>query len=555
MVNHTPIAGMALSLSKRVRNIARFRDIMAVLAAHGFDQLVDQLELEERAIIRNMIPARERDKTPARRFVEALEELGPTFIKLGQILSTRPDLLPEDLIVELKKLQSHVKEEPFEEIRKQIEASVDEDLDQVFERLDEKPLAAASVAQVHRATLRRDGRQVVLKVLRPGIREVIENDLDILYFLAGLAERHPEARLMHPRGVVREFERAMTRELDLTHELANIRRFRQNFAQTEWMVIPEPIDDLSTRNMLVMDFLDGVPFTDFEKVGAARERIARRGVAGVFKMAFDDGFFHADPHPGNVLALAGSRIGMLDMGLAGRVDRVMRDKVISLLAALVQDDPDRIAEAVYAFGEATAAVDFNAFKKDVLDVYEDELRGRELRHVAFGKIISRLFRISSTHKMGIPADLTLLFKSLVTIEGVAKEVYPELDVLEEARPFVKRLLMERYSPDRLAADVADLIQSSHSLLQALPRRMDRLLGDLEQGRLVIRVEEADPRRSAALRERAAARLAIGIASAGFVLASAVLLVFGFYIVGAIAFIASMPLGLWTLYSAFRPRKR
>ena len=546
---------MPLSLSKRVRNIARFRDIMAVLAGHGFDQLVEQLELEERAVIRNMIPARDRDKTPARRFVEALEELGPTFIKLGQILSTRPDLLPEELIHELKKLQSHVKEEPFEAIRKQVEASLNDDLEDVFATLDEKPLAAASVAQVHRATLKRDGREVVLKVLRPGIRDVIENDLDILYFLAGLAERHPELRLVHPRGVVREFERAMTRELDLTHELANIRRFRQNFRETDWMVIPEPIDDLCTRNLLVMDFLDGVPFNEYEKVGAVRERIARRGVASIFKMAFDDGFFHADPHPGNVLALSGSRIGMLDMGLAGRVDRQLRDRVITLMAALVQDDPERIAEAVYAFGEATAAVDFGEFKKDVLDVYEDELRGRELRHLAFGKILSRLFGIASQHKMGIPADLTLLFKSLVTIEGVAKEVYPELDVLEEARPFVKRLLMERYSPDRLAADVADLIQSSHSLLQGMPRRMDRLLGDLEQGRLVIRVEEADPRRSAQLRERAAARLAIGIASAGFVLAAALLLVNGFYFVGAIAFIASMPFGLWTLYNAFRPRKK
>lgn len=546
---------MALSLTKRVRNIARFRDIMAVLGSQGFDQLVDQLDLEERAVIRALVRPRKREeKTTYRRIVEAMEELGPTFIKLGQILSTRPDVLPEELILELKKLQSHVKPEPFADIERLLESSLGEDLETVFERFGKEPIAAASVAQVHRAVLK-DGRDVAVKVLRPGIREVVENDVDILYFLAGLAERLPELRVVQPRGVIREFERAMTRELDLTHELANIRRFRQNFAETDWMRIPEPIDELCTRNVLVMEFLEGVPFTDYAQVGADRERIAKRAVAAIFKMAFDDGFFHADPHPGNVLALAGSRIGVLDMGLAGRLDRVLRDKVVTLLSALVQDDPHRIAEAVFAFGHAEGAVDFDRFRNDVVDLYEDELHGKAVKDIQLGRIFSRLFRVAGTHRMSIPADLTLLFKSLVTVEGVAKEVYPELDVMEEARPYVKRLLLERYNPDRLAADMAELLQASHGLLQALPRRVDRLLGDLEQGRMVIRVEEADPKRTALARERIAARAAVGISAAGFVLAAAILLVSGWVKMGAFAFLTSLPLAMWTLFSAFRPRAR
>lgn len=543
---------MALSLTKRVRNIARFRDIMAVLASNGFDQLVEQLDLDERIVIRALVKPRTADKTPYRRLVEAMEELGPTFIKLGQILSTRPDVLPEDMISELKKLQSHVKPEPFADIKKQVESSLGEDLDTVFTTLDETPLAAASVAQVHRACMK-DGRQVVLKVLRPGIREVVENDMDILYFLAGLAERMPEMRVIQPRGVIREFDRAMTRELDLSHELANIRRFRQNFAESETVVVPEPIEELCTRNVLVMDFIEGVPFTDYAKVGADRKKIAQRGISMLFKMAFDDGFFHADPHPGNVLALPESRIGVLDMGLAGRLDRILRDKVVALLSALVQDDPGRIAEAVFAFGVAQGSVDFDAFRKDVYDLYEDELHGKAIKDVHLGKIISGLFRLSARHRVAIPTDLTMLFKGLVTIEGVAKEVYPELDVMEEAKPYVKRLMLERYNPDRLASDMAELLQSSHSLLQALPRRVDRLLGELEQGRLIIRVEEVDPKRSAMLRERAAARAAVGISAAGFVLAAAILLVSGWIVVGILAFLVSLPLALWTLFSAFRPR--
>lgn len=547
---------MALSLTKRVRNIARFRDIMAVLGSQGFDQLVDQLELEERAVIRSLVRPRKREeKTTYRRIVEAMEELGPTFIKLGQILSTRPDLLPEDLILELKKLQSHVKPEPFGEIKKVLEASLGDDLESVFERFTEEPIAAASVAQVHRAVVKQGGREVAVKILRPGIREVVENDLDILYFLAGLAERLPEVRVLQPRGVIREFDRAMTRELDLTHELANIRRFRQNFAETEWMRIPEPIDELCTRSVLVMEFLEGVPFTDYSRVGAERERIAKRAVAAVFKMAFDDGFFHADPHPGNVLALTQSRIGVLDMGLAGRLDRVLRDKVVTLLSALVQDDPHRIAEAVFTFGHAEGTVDFDRFRSDVVDLYEDELHGKAVKDIQLGRIFSRLFRVAATHRMSIPADLTLLFKALVTVEGVAKEVYPELDVMEEAKPYVKRLLLERYNPDRLAADMAELLQASHGLLQALPRRVDRLLSDLEQGRMVIRVEEADPKRTALARERIAARAAVGISAAGFVLAAAILLVSGWVKMGALSFLASLPLAMWTLFSAFRPRAR
>lgn len=548
---------MALSLSKRVRNIARFRDIMSVLAAHGFDEIVDQLDLEERIIIRAMIKPRPdgtAKKSRWERIVEAMQELGPTFVKFGQILSTRSDLLPADAIVELKKLQAHVKAEPFDAIRAEVETAIGGDIEDVFSTLSEEPLAAASMAQVHRATLKDGGREVVLKVLRPGIRQVVENDLDILRLLAGLAERIPELRAVQPKGVVREFERAMLRELDLTLELANIRRFRENFQGSEIVSVPEPFEALSSRSVLVMEFLRGVPFNEYAKVGADREKIAKRAIAAVFKMVFDDGFFHADPHPGNVLAMEGMRIGILDMGQAGRMDRMLRDRVIALLSALVRDDPDRIAEAVFALGEVTGTVDFPGFRKDVMDVYEDELRGKAMKSLNLGAIFGRLTKVGTLHHMAIPPDLTMMFKSLVTMEGVAKEIYPELDALKEAEPFVRRLLLERYSPERLSGDVADLIQSSHVLMQTLPRRLDRILSDLEQGRIVIRVEEADPRRRAQASERIAARTAIGIGAGGLAIAGALMVVAGRPYLGGIAIAATLPLILWTLLAALRPRR-
>jgi len=543
---------VALSLTKRVQNIARFRDIMAILASQGFDQLVDQLDLEERVVIKGMIPARgDTQKTRWQRITEALEQLGPTFVKLGQILSTRPDLLPDDLIAELKKLQTGVSPSPWPEVKAQLEAAYGDELTNVFARFDEKPLAAASVAQVHRARTK-DGREIVLKVLRPGIREVVDNDLDILQILAGLAERIPELRSAQPRAVVREFERAITRELDLTHELANIRRFRDNFRDSDVVKVPEPYEELSSRTVLAMEFLEGVPFNEYAKVGAEREKIARRAIASVFKMAFEDGFFHADPHPGNVLALPGSRIGLLDMGMAGRLDRMMRDRIIALLAALVRDDPERIAEAVFAFGETATNVDFAAFQRDIFDLYEDELRGKAIKDVHLGRLISGLFTLATRHKMTVPADLTLALKSLVTMEGVAKEVYPELDILEESKPFVTRLMLERYSPERMSADLADLLQSSHMLMQALPRRLDRLLTDLEQGRMVIKVEELDPRKRQKASERVAARTAMGVGAGGFAIAGALILA-THPVSGTLCFMIAVPLLAWTLLSALRPR--
>jgi ubiquinone biosynthesis protein len=543
---------VALSLSKRVRNVARFRDIMSVLASHGFDQLVDQLDLEERAVISSMIkPRAGGEKSRWQRIAQAMEELGPTFIKLGQVLSTRPELLPEEFIVELKKLQSGVSPAPWADVKQQLEGAFGDEIGNVFASFDVEPLAAASVAQVYRARTH-EGREIVLKVLRPGIREIVENDIDILQILAGFAERIPELRAVQPRGMVREFERAMSRELDLTHELSNLRRFRENFRGSEYVRVPEPIEDFCSRNVLAMEFLDGVPFNEYKKVGADRETIAKRGVSAVFKMAFDDGFFHADPHPGNVLALRGNCIGLLDVGLAGRLDRSLRDKVIALLSALVRDDPERISEAVFSLGETTTHVEFTAFQKDVFELYEDELRGKTLKDVHLGRLIAGLFGCAAKHNMQVPADLTLMFKGLVTMEGVAKEVYPELDILEEAKPFVKRLMLERYSPERMSADMADLLQSSHALVQALPRRLDRLLQDLEQGRLIVKVEELDPKKSQKARERVAARTAMGIGSGGFAIAGALILA-THPITGTLLLLGSAPLLAWTLYSALKPR--
>ena len=318
-----------LAIRRRIRDIARFRDIVSVLTKHGFGQILQLLDLEERAIIRSLIPDSGAEGTPER-LAKALEELGPTFVKLGQILSTRPDLLPESYTRALRRLQSNVAPQPADAIIGTIESELGSSIDELFASFERESLAAGSVAQVHRARLH-DGTEVVVKVIRPGIRRTVDADIDILYLLAALVSKLPEARAFNPRGVAQEMDRAIHRELDLAHERVNIERFRENFEEVDWVIVPRPYPELSSRSVLTMDYVDGVQFTQYQEVGCDRVTLAQRGVACVLKMAFEDGFFHADPHPGNVLALRDNRIALLDMGMTGSLDRPSREKIVVLL--------------------------------------------------------------------------------------------------------------------------------------------------------------------------------------------------------------------------------
>lgn len=515
---------MALALGQRIRDIGRFRDIVAVLAKNGFGQVVDLLELEERRVIRSLVrsqSAPDQALTTPERLAKALEELGPTFIKLGQILATRPDLLPEGWTASLTRLQSQVAPEPVERITAVIEHELGRSVDELFASFDPEPVAAASIAQVHHATLE-DGTEVAVKVIRPEIRRTIDSDIDILYMLAALAGRLPEARPFNPRGIVSEMDRAIHRELDLSNELVNVQRFRENFEDLEWVQVPRPYPELSSRSVLTMDFVRGARFTDYEEVGCDRITLAQRGVQTVLKMAFEDGFFHADPHPANVLALPDNRIAFLDMGMTGSLDRPSREKIVTLLEALIRDDPDRIAEATLALGEAEHPVDFSAFRKDVVGVYEDHVRGRSIKDVRIAIVLRDLFKIADSYEVSVPASYTLLIKSLVTMEGVAKEIYPELDIFQEARPYLTRMMLERYRPERITSDLTDVLRATHTLMTGLPRRIDKLLGDLERGRVTVRMEDANPD-ARLVQQRAASRIALGVMGGGAAVAGSMLL--------------------------------
>lgn len=476
-----------LRIPQTVKNIQRFRQIAAILVETGFAEVLIRLDLAERW----WLPRRRGDAFVAeslpQRFAAMLERLGPSFIKLGQILSTRADLFDDEWVAALARLQDTVAPLDFAELEPLVTA-VTGPLDAVFAEFERTPLATASVSQVHAAVLK-DGTAVVVKVVRPGIRAQVAADVDLMRIFASLLEqRIPELKAFRPTGVVAEFERAITREMDLRREARNIERFQRNFAGDDRVVVPRIWRQWCDRNVLVMERIDGVRITDYERYGNDPKVLAQLGVEVVFKMAFSDGFFHADPHPGNIWTLPHNRIALLDMGMADFVMPDTRDLLVDLLFAVVSDDVAALVAAVRKLGDVPDTLDSAAFKRDVVAIYEDFVRGVNLEQIEIADLITACVEVARKHRIVIPTDLTLLLKGLATIEGIGKQLDPELDIVAAVRPHVSKLIGQRWGPERLAKQVLAAAAQTYELAIGLPGRGERLLHQLERGQLTTRTE-------------------------------------------------------------------
>lgn len=511
-----------LRIPRTVQNIQRFRQIAGIVAEQGFAEVLTRSGLADRRLARFWRVARDAERMPLPvRFAALLERLGPSFVKLGQVLSTRPDLLPEDWIEALGRLQDDVNPLPFEALRGRVEAATGP-IAEAFASFDEAPLASASVSQVHAAELR-DGRRVVVKIVRPGIRESVAQDVELMRVFAQIfEERIPELRAFRPTGIVEEFERAIIQEMDLRRELRNIERFRRNLADEPRIVVPATHPELSNADVLVMERLEGVRVTEFAKVGADPRALARLGVEMILKMVFFHGFFHADPHPGNIWAMPGDRLAMLDMGMADVVLPETRDLLIDLLVAVAQDEPQRLAEVVRRLGEAPEELDEARFRRDLVRIYEQHVRGIKLSELALGRLIGDSVATARRHRIVIPTDITLLLKSLGTVEGVGKQLDPDLDVVAAAEPMVRQLAALRWGPQRLAGELVGAGADAWQLAIGLPGRLDRLLGTVERGALRQRTEILHLRRSAESIEAAGNRQALGLIVVALTLAGATL---------------------------------
>ncbi|MEE2961145.1 MAG: AarF/UbiB family protein [Myxococcota bacterium] len=497
MPNVSSVYRNVKSLRTAIKDVTRLRQIVLILVKHGFGAVVTKLGLGDIVGLRSTQIKANKDEeklTFAVRIRLSIEELGPTFIKLGQILSTRPDLVPPDIILELQKLQDDVPPMDKEDVFNQVRDELGENADEIYKYFADEPLACASVAQVHRAILK-DDVEVVVKVKRRNVDGTIDSDLNILHFLAQQSEQLiPELRLINPVGIVKEFDRAIRQELDFTIEKGNIDRFTKNFEDFEGLRAPQIYPELCTVGILTMEFIQGVKVTQApEKMGTDPYIVAPIIMKALFKMMLKDGLLHGDLHPGNILITKDHEIILIDFGLCGRLLPKQREDILDLLLAVAKEDYEQVAKTIFDMGLKVPGVhyDFHAFELDVIDVMERHIMGKTLEAIDVQAYFADLVAGAIRHQIRMPPSYTMVFKALMTVEGIGKTLAPKINFLDETRPFVQEMLMERYNPRRLLKESFDLVSNTTKFVRNLSELGPKVLRDLENGQLSIQSEVRD----------------------------------------------------------------
>lgn len=502
-----------ISVVSAVRDLARLREISTVLVRHGFGEIVaragfgrarkpkaegesveppSELDIADDALAQG--EAEKKRAATAERLRLVLQDLGPCFIKLGQIASTRTDVLPPDIILELKKLQDDVPPVPFDEIKKVVETSFGKPLDKIYKRFDEKPLATASIGQVHRACLATaDGDvEVVVKVQRPNVGNLVLRDVELLHIMAATVEATiPESKLYSPVGLVQQFDRSITAELNYLIEAENCDRFAQNFAGDPNIRFPKAYREATSKQVLTLEFFDGKKLNQAIKEGYDGKLIAKKSVGIIIRQAFDHGFFHADPHPGNIIILGTKEdpvVGLIDVGMVGRLSPELRDRTVDLLMAAVRNDAYGVADALYAIGRPTRKVDMREYRAEVAILAEKYL-GKPLKEIDLGAMLRDLVQGAMKYGIEIPPDFMMIGKTLMTLDGIGKELDPDLDIFGEATPFFTELLMKRYSPQRIGNDLMRGVEQLSRAGYDMPLQLREVLDDLRLGRLAVRAPD------------------------------------------------------------------
>ena len=550
---------------RRMKHIQRYRDIAAAFSRNGFGFIVEDLGLSDLlSWPKRMLFNQDQDipkKSLGERFRLFLEELGPTFVKVGQIASTRPDLLPAHVIQELVKLQDRVPPFPFDDVKRIIEQELGAEIEDIFKEFRETPLAAASIGQVHYAVLT-TGERVAVKVQRPNIQQTIETDLDILQHLAILAERRLDwAAQYQISEIVEEFSKSLLSELDYTIEGRNAEKIAKQFLHDPYVSVPGVFWDYSTSKVLTTEYIEGIKLNEVPNHSEYHPKLAaERFVHAILHQMLIEGFFHADPHPGNILVTPGDRIVFLDFGMVGRLTSEMKYHFASLVISLMRQHTDGIIKAVTSMGLVPDDVNMWRLRSDV-----DELRLKYIdvpfHQISLAEAVNDLFTVAYRHHIRIPADFTLLGKALLTMEGTAERLDPDLQIIKIAEPFGKRLLKERYHPKYAAGNLLSQLAEYTELISMLPKHVQELAALLKKGK--VRMEIAIPELDLFLRklDRISNRLSFSVVMLAFSIIM-VGLIIGSALAGEssvlwnvpaieIGFGVALMMFIWLLYSIFK----
>ncbi len=551
-----------------LQDLGRLQEIAGVLMRHGLGEAVRRLGMAdalERAghVLKRENAAELARLSPPEQVRRACEELGPTFVKLGQVLAGRGDLLDAHWLHELGKLHSRVPPVPMERLRPQLREDLGGEPETVFAGFDAEPLAAASIAQVHRARLH-DGTEVVVKVRRPGIESIIEADLRLLQRLAGVAERQWPALVPYgPQQLVREFARSLRRELDLAAECRSAERVAANLATLGFVEIPRVHWAFTGARVNVQDKVNGLPGEDLAAVDAAgldRRVLARRGAQAVLKMIVEDGFFHADPHPGNVFYLPENRLAFIDFGMVGRLSPRRREELLDLLLGLVQRDPPAVAEVLLEWTADTRGVDLAALES-AIEAFVDQYHGTPLAQLNLGRMLTEVTDVLREQSLTLPGDLALLIKAFVSLESMGRGLDPDFHMAQEALPLLQRTLRARYKPKALGQRAWRAALRLASTAEKLPGDLSRLLRRARHGQLRVGLELAHLQRVGNQLDRAATRLSMAIVIAALIIGSSIVMtvgggptLFGLPAFGFLGFVGAAGGAVWLVRSIRREKR-
>ncbi len=552
-------------VGRTYRNLNRYRQILTILFKFGFGDLIERLKIDQYIEIGLQLISKNRRHpneklSRAERVRMAIEELGPTYVKLGQVLSTRPDLIPIEFTKELSKLQDKVPSFSFDAVKMIIEKEFGKPLEDLFTFIDNKPFASASIGQVHRAQLG-DGEMVAVKVQRPDIKKTIEIDLEIMLHMATLVERNiKEMALYRPVKIVEEFARTLEREIDYTIEAGSIERFARHFLADPNVYIPKVFRDMSTERVLTMELVDGIKVSEIDKLEAAGldlQMITNRGADFYLKQVFELGFFHADPHPGNIFILPENIICLIDFGMTGSVNLETREDFVDLIDGIIHRQEVKVTQVLLKLTQWEEEPSVKQLERDVSDFMGQHLY-KPLREIEVGKLLNHLLELASRHFLIIAPDIFLMMKTLTMMEGAAMALDPDFDMIAKAEPFIKRIKFARFHPGRIADDMLQLGSQLLQFGRQFPKDLLEIARMMRQQKLALKMEHKGFETMLATHDRISNRISFSIIIAALIIGSALIVIseipplfYGISLIGIILFSTAALMGIWLLIAILR----